>query len=566
MAKKRFTYRYHIVTALLILGILFIFARLVDLQILRHEELTEQANRQYHMTIELEARRGDVFDRNENAFATTLVVQSSYAVPRIIPEGEKAILVNLLSKGLSLKKSFVRSRLDKDRSFVWMKRKLTGDEAKFIRDLKHPAIQLMEEPKRFYPGGSLLAQILGFCNIDNKGLEGLELYMNKTLQGKPGYRKSKRDAKGREVKALVLEEVPPVHGNDVILNVQQFIQYVVERELDKAYKQWNAKGGIAIVMDPHSGQVLAMASRPTYDLNDLHDAKADAKRSRGITDVFEPGSIFKVVTAAAALNEGVVSMRDTFFCENGEYRYPYARRVIHDVHAYGELTFPQVIEKSSNIGTVKIAMKLGEEKLYKYIRSFGFGSATNIDFPGEVNGIVHPLDKWSKVSITSVPYGQEVAATAIQMLNALNVIANGGELMRPYIVNRVRDKHGVVIEHKEPKVIRRVISPKVADTIRDIMVQVVEKGTGKNAQVDGVKVGGKTGTSQKILPTGGYSHSEFVSSFIGFAPADKPLFTAIIVLDEARPQYYGGVVAAPVFKAIAEDILPFLGHSVKKDT
>lgn len=317
-------------------------------------------------------------------------------------------------------------------------------------------------------------------------------------------------------------------------------------------------------MNCHTGEILAIANRPTYNLNTFSDSDESARRNRAITDIYEPGSVFKIVTAAAALEEEVMTLNDTIFCENGEYR-ALPGRILHDVHPYGMLDFASVLIKSSNIGTVKIAEKLGEKKLYHYIRQFGFGEKTLIDLPGEVGGMLRPPSEWSKYSITSIPMGQEVAATAIQVVTAMAVIANGGSLVTPYVIDEIKDSQQVTIKNFEPLIKRTFMHEDVAKKMQKILVRVVEEGTGQRAKIEGVPVGGKTGTAQKILPDGsGYSHSDFFSSFIGFFPADEPQFAMVVMLDEPGPRYYGGTVAAPVFKNVAEKTLNYLGY-IKKD-
>jgi cell division protein FtsI/penicillin-binding protein 2 len=344
MANPSFQTRFKISAVFFLVLFAIVILRLIDLQIIRHDELTKKAEQQYVVTIELEPKRGDIYDRNMKPLATSLKVPSIYAVPKLISNNQKVVLAKILAKILNEKPQSVFKRIMKDKSFVWLKRKVTQEEAEKIKKIKNPNISMINETKRFYPGGSLVAQILGFCDIDNQGLEGLELHLNSYLGGRAGFRKTKRDARGREVPSMMIKEVPPVNGNNIILTIDEFIQHVTERELDIAFKKWNAKGATAIVMNPNTGEILAMASRPTYDLNQIQSAKTEARRNRAITDIFEPGSIFKIVTAASAYNEGLVKLTDTFFCENGEYYYKY-KRVIHDVHPYGQLTFPQVIEK-----------------------------------------------------------------------------------------------------------------------------------------------------------------------------------------------------------------------------
>ena len=548
--------RYFLIYCLTFLLFVPIYYRLLSLQVYNQEQLIELAAKQHYLGVEIAPRRGYIFDRNGNELAISLKVPSIYVVPRLIFNKEET--AQHLSSMLDLDYAFVLDRVSRDKAFMWLKRKVNEKEAKTIKTLDDPNVNIIYENKRFYPHGKLLAHVIGFCDIDNNGLEGIELELDKYLCGRSGYQFTKRDARGRRLVALEDKYIPPVHGDNVTLTIDQFIQHIVERELDDAFIKWKAEGAMAVVLDCHEGKVLAMANRPTYDLNEYPDAEESFRRNRAITDFFEPGSVFKVITASAALQEGIVTLDDTFYCEKGEYRVTRGR-VLHDVHPYGELNFPTVIIKSSNIGTVKVAQKLGEEKLYHYIKEFGFGELTSIDLPGEVSGMVHHPDHWSKISITAIPIGQEVAVTTLQLVTALSVIANGGHVIRPYVIDRIHDDKGVVIKKTYPLLKRKIIDYDVAHTMRTILTRVVEEGTGRRARIEGIQVAGKTGTAQKILKERrGYSHSDFVACFMGFVPADDPLFSIIVMVDEPRGAYYGGTVAAPVFKNIAEKTLNYL--------
>lgn len=544
--------------------ILFLFGlvvfRLFDLSFLKRGYLLDLAKKQNVIVINLEPKRGKILDCNGKKFASTVKAQSIYAVPRLISAQTRPDLAEALGEILSLKPSWIEERLKRDKAFVWIKRKVSEKEAEAIRKIGHPSLGLQTEYKRFYPHGRELAHVLGFCNIDNEGLEGLELAYNPYLRGEYGKRFSKRDAFGREIPVLEEKMIPPRNGCNVVLNIDKFIQHAVERELDAAFTQYHAKGAAAVVMNPNTGEILGMASRPTYNPNDGKMPVDDSVRNRSITDMYEPGSIFKVVTVAIALNEGKITTDDTFFCENGVW-HPGGKRVVRDVHPYGELTTAGVLIKSSNIGTCKIAKILGEKLLYEYIKKFGFGEPTGVDLRGEVGGIVHPLNKWSGFSITAVPFGQEVAATALQMVRALAVIANGGNIVKPLIVKELRDEFGVIIKHYPPAEKQRIISEKTAQEMTEIMIRVVDEGTGKNAIIPGVKVAGKTGTSQKLNPGGGYSHSSFIGSFMGFAPADHPALCMVVMIDDPKPLYYGGTVAAPVFQKVMKESLLYLGRT-----
>lgn len=551
--------RYWVFNLFVVLLFTIITYQLVQLTIIRRPALLELADKQHRLRIQIPPVRGQIVDRQGRELATNLRTPSVYAVPRILEKEEIPGVAKQVSEALNLKPDYVKDRLSRDKSFIWLKRKVSYEEAEKIEKMEIPSLGVIKEYRRFYPQGDLLAQILGFTDIDNKGLEGVELHMNKELQGRAGMRYTKRDALGREIKAFEVKQVPAVDGHKVKLTIDQYLQYLTETSLDKAFKQYKAKGAAAVVMDPKTGEILAIANRPSYDPNFYEKSNPETRRNRALTDMYEPGSIFKIVAASAALNENKATPETTFFCENGAWDY--GPKVLHDVHSYGTLTFEEVIIKSSNIGTVKIALRLDPNVFQTYIERFGFGKPTGIDMPGEAPGFTRPVKNWSKTSPYNIPIGHEVMVTALQMTTAMAVIANGGNLVKPYILEKVEDMAGVTIKENKPVVRSQVIRPEVAEAMRRILVRVVEEGTGKSAKIEGISVGGKTGTAQKVLPGGrGYSHSAFMSSFIGFAPAEDPKYVMTVVVDEPRPVYYGGVVAAPVFKEVLSTALLSLGY------
>ncbi len=534
--------------------------QIFQLCFVRQPLLSQIAEKQHRLVIEIPPLRGQIVDRHGKELATSLKVPSIYAVPRLIPVEEIKPLAKKVSDLLKLDFSYVEERLSRDKAFIWLKRKADFGETEKIRSLEHPALGIMEEYKRFYPQKDLLAQVLGFVDIDNQGLEGIELHFNQELQGRAGRRLTKRDALGHEIKAFETKTIPAVDGHHIYLTIDQYLQYLTERAVDRAFHQWKALGAAAILMEAKTGKILAIVNRPTFDPNNVKVSKTEARRNRAITDMYEPGSIFKIVAASAALNEKKVSLTSTFFCENGHYRY-YRSRVLHDVHPYGRLSFPNVIIKSSNIGTVKIAALLKRDVLQSYIEGFGFGRASGIDMPGEASGYTRPPSEWSATSPYNIPIGQEIQVTLLQMAVATAVIANGGDLVKPYIVERIEDQSGVKLRENYTTVRKKVIRPEVARQMKDILVRVVDEGTGKSAKINGIAVGGKTGTAQKVLSGGrGYSHSNFMSSFIGFGPAEDPQLVMVVVLDDPKPLYYGGVVAAPIFKEVMESALLALGY------
>ncbi len=515
--------------------------------------LSKLALDQYKTFIRLLPRRGIIYDRNLRELAVSINLNSIFADPQEIEDKEDA--AKKLSKALGIGTDKMLQKINEKTRFAWIARKVQPDIERDIRRLKIKGIGFIKEPHRVYPNGTLASHIVGFSGMDNDGLEGVELLYDKFLKGAVGWRYTIRDAKKREVLGYEFREIPPADGNEVILTIDNVVQAVAEKELEKAFEKYNAKGASIVVMDPHTGDILALANRPTYDPNNLKEYPAENRRNRAICDFFEPGSSFKIVTASAVLQEGLVKRDDKFFCENGKFKWE--RHVYHDHKPHGWLIFSDVIKYSSNIGTMKSALKLGERRLYRYIKRFGFGKKTGIGLPGEVDGIIRHPDKWSKLSICSISMGQEVTATALQLACAISSIANGGYFIKPRIVMKVQDKTGYAIERFEPKRLHRVISQETADEVKEILRTVVEGGTGRFAEIEDYLPAGKTGTAQKVDADGTYSHRNFTASFIGFLPYDKPRFVVVVIMDEPRPYYYGGTVCAPVFKRVAEQVMRY---------
>lgn len=532
--------------------------RLFFIQLFHSRYLAGIAEKQHNLFVELEPRRGTIYDAYGKPLAFNIAADSLYASSNEIPDKQKEFIVGELSRILNLDSKYLKDKLYRRKSFVWIARKIAPAQAEAVRRLNVKGLDFIKESKRSYPNGYLASHVLGFAGLDNTGLDGTELRYDKYLKGQSGWALFLRDARQKKLD-LSKKAASPVDGYDLVLTIDAVIQYIAERELEKAVKTYHPKGASIIVMDPHTGEILALANRPTFELNDYGFTDADTRRNRALADLFEPGSVFKIVTLAAALEENKFREEDRIFCENGSYRV--ANHVLHDHTSHGWLTFREVIEQSSNIGTTKVAQGLGNNLLYRYVRSFGFGAKTGVDMPGEISGMVKEPASWSKTSIGAIPIGQEVGVTELQMASAISVIANGGQLMKPYIVNEVRDKYGQLIKKYSPQMIRKVISVDTARRATKILTGVMENGTGRMAKLEDFSAAGKTGTAQKLEPNGAYSHSKFVASFIGFAPAEDPLITIAVMLDEPRPTYYGGVVAAPVFKHVATDVLSYLRAS-----
>jgi cell division protein FtsI/penicillin-binding protein 2 len=532
----------------------FLVLRLFYLQVFRHSFYSKIASGQHTVSIEIPPKRGIIYDSKMRVLAINLNCDSIYANARLIENKPRA--ARMLSSVLNLKYGFVYDRIARDKSFVWIKRRVSPQESFRVKSMKIEGVEIMKESKRFYPNAGLACHALGTSNIDNVGLEGLELYYDKYLKGESGSLITQRDAKRKLLESYQREYIPPKNGLGLVLTIDEVIQHIAERELARMYEKYNARGASIIVMDPRSGDILALANLPDYDLNDAAKRPQDAIRDRAINDFFEPGSVFKIVTASAALEEKVVSLDTVFYCENGEYRI--GKRILHDHTPHGNLTFKEVIEKSSNIGTVKAASRLGAARMCKYIREFGFYDKTGIDLPGEVIGMNRPLDRWSGVSMYAIPMGQEVTTTAIQLARAIAIIANNGYMVRPRVVKYITDENGHPVKEFLIKTPQRVISSETATKMRGVLMGVVKTGTGKKAAIEDYNVGGKTGTAQKVEPGGVYSHDRFMASFIGFAPVEKPVLAVVVCVDEPRPVYFGGEVAAPVFKNVVDESLKYL--------
>ncbi|MBU4346139.1 MAG: penicillin-binding protein 2 [Candidatus Omnitrophica bacterium] len=535
--------------------LIFCIARLFFIKFFRSTYLIGIAKKQHNLYVELEPRRGTIYDSNLKPQAVNISVESLYAVPYEIPDKDKEAIISKLAPILNIDYGYLKDRLYRKKGFIWLARKITPQRAEAIKKLDIKGLYFIKESKRCYPNGYLASHIIGLAGLDNKGLEGIELYYDRYLKGESGFALFLRDARQRRL-GLYEKMVLPKEGYDLVLTMDEIIQYIAERELDKAVKKYNAKGASIIVIDPHSGAILALANRPNFDLNEYVDTNREGLRNRSVCDLFEPGSVLKIVTASAALEEAKVTEEDKIFCENGAYRI--ATHTLHDHRPHGWLTFREVIEQSSNIGTTKVAQILGPDILYRYIRLFGFGSKLGIDLPGEISGMIKEPRLWSKLSIGAIPIGQEIGVSALQLVSAISAIANGGQLMKPFLVSEIRDKYGETIKRFPPTLIRKVVSVDTASRMKAILAGVIENGTGKLAKVSDFRVAGKTGTSQKLEPNGTYSHNKFIASFIGFAPVEDPVIAIVVVVDEPHPYYFGGVVAAPVFKNVVNDVLRYL--------
>jgi cell division protein FtsI (penicillin-binding protein 3) len=550
--------RRFIVLCVLLCGFGAVLFRLVTLQVLQAAELTVRADRQHQKTVSLEGARGTIVDRHGKMLAMNMDVPSVFGIPTALDSPAKA--ARHLAPVLHVRTDELERKLRQDRNFVWLARKLDPEQGRQLERMPLEGIGVVMEGRRFYPKGPLLSHVLGFAGMDGEGLEGIERRYESQLHGEKQVTVLQRDALGRTVFPKGPSEQGPAPGHSLVLTIDEVVQYITERELEDAVARTQAKAGTMIVLDPQSGAVLALAVSPRFDPNAIASLAPDRWRNRALTDAYEPGSTMKAIVAAAAIEEQVMKPGTMVFGENG--RMTVANTVIHDHDKLGWMTFAQVIQKSSNIGAAKTGMVLGEQRLYRYLQAFGFGQRTDIDLPGEAAGLVkHPRD-WGRRSVASISMGQEIGVTPIQMVSAIGAVANGGVLMKPYVVSEVRDMHGRLLKHVMPEVKRRVVSPETARTVTAILEGVVTDGTGTKAAIPGFRVAGKTGTAQKIdARTGAYSSTQFVGSFVGFVPADHPRLAMIVVIDEPHSEAWGGVVAAPVFRRVGEQVLNYLGVS-----
>jgi len=548
--------RRYILLHLLLAGFGVILFRLVSLQVLQAAELTARADRQHQKSVTMEGARGTVTDRHGKVFAMNVEVPSIFGVPTSLDSPANA--ARSLSPVLHIRREEIEKKLRQDRHFVWLARKVEPEQGRRLEQLSIDGIGMVMEGRRFYPKGPLLAHVLGFVGMDGVGLEGLERRYESQLHGEKRLTILQRDALGRTVFPKDLREQVPATGQALSLTIDEVIQYIAEKELEEAVDHARAKSGTIIVMEPRTGAILAMAVSPRFDPNAVASLTADRWRNRALTDTYEPGSTMKVVVAAAALEERVMMPGSMLFGENG--RMTIANTTIHDHEKLGWMTFAQMIQKSSNIGAAKTGMLVGDQRLYRYLQAFGFGQRTDIDLPGEVSGLLKAPREWGRRSLASISMGQEVGVTPLQMITAVSAIANDGVLMKPYVVAEVRDQKGQRMKEILPQVKRRVVSPATAHTLTTIMEGVVSSGTGTKAAIPGFRVAGKTGTAQKVDPrTGTYSSALSIGSFVGFVPADAPRLTIIVVIDEPQGEAWGGVVAAPVFRRVGEQVLTYLG-------
>ncbi len=548
--------RWMVVTIGMVFAFVFVLIRLVNLQVLQAAELTIKADRQHQKSVAFEGARGTIYDRHGKVLAMNMDVPSVFGVPSSL--GNPGQTAKRLSPILHTRPGELEKKLKQEKHFVWLARKLEPEQGRRLERLALDGVGVVMEGRRFYPKGPLLSHVLGFAGMDDRGLEGIELKYEAFLRGEKRVVILQRDALGRAVFPKGLNETSVAAGHSLVLTIDEVVQYIAEKELDEAVNRAGAKSGTIIVTNPKTGAILAMAVSPRFDPNTVGALSPDRWRNRALTDSYEPGSTMKVVLAAAALEEKVMSPGSMIFGEHGQMAV--ANTIIHDHEKSGWMTFAQMIQRSSNIGAAKVGMALGDWRLYDYLKEFGFGDKSDIDLPGEVSGLLRSPREWGRRSVASISMGQEIGVTPVQMVAAIGAIANGGLLMKPHVMSEIRNTKNLPIAQTKPQTRRRVISAETAGTLTHIMEGVVTNGTGGKAAIPGYRVAGKTGTAQKIDPrTGAYSSTLLVGSFVGFVPAEDPQLAMIVVIDEPRGEGWGGVVAAPVFRKVGEQVLNYLG-------
>lgn len=543
--------RLLIVAAALGLWTLAAAARLADLQLFRYSDYLARAERQQQRIVEISPKRADILDRNQQELAMSTSLDSCFAVPAEIADND--LVARLLSPVLGLPPDEIATKLTSSRSFAWIARKLPPATVARIRQLNLRGIYFQKENQRFYPKRDLAAAVLGYVDIDEKGIGGIEYQLEDRIRSKAGRMLILTDAHNRWYESA---DKTPEAGSSVILTIDENIQFIAEKELDAAIEATRAKAGTVLVEDPSNGEILAMASWPKFNPNAPGGSPAEARMNRAVGALYEPGSVFKIVTLSAAIDQGITAPDEVVDCQMGAIYI--AGHRIRDHKAYGLLTVSQILAHSSDVGAIKIGLRLGAPKFYEYIRAYGFGQLTGIDLPGENRGLLRHVENWTPVSVGSISMGQEVGVTPLQMINAVSVIANGGLLYRPHVVLALRKGDQAEQQPQPPPL--RVVRETTAAAMRAMLEGVVLNGTGTKAQLEGYTSAGKTGTAQKIDPaTGRYSTTQLIASFVGFAPVNNPAVTILVQLDSPVGLHEGGSVAAPVFKRIAEQVLQYLG-------
>lgn len=556
---KRVAVRGEVVAFIVGAVFLALIGRLYRIQQINGSHYTQLASKQHRGIEYLEPVRGRIYTSDGQVLASSLLVDSIFVDSQYV--GKQAQTALILQRALCLSRtatSQLYEKMQDGRRFIWVKRKISEKEKCVLKKLDIPGVFFAKEHKRYYPESGHAAQVVGFCDVDDRGLAGIELFYEKFLRGKRGLREFERDALGNKMTRPGMADVPQEDGRHVYITIDSVIQHIVEKELDDTYEEWNPEWATAIVLDVRNGEILAMGCRPTFDPNRPGFYSSKRRRNYAIADMYEPGSTFKPITFAGLLNDNLINLDTEVFCEEGEWRM--GRRTLHDHKPHGNLSALHVLAKSSNIGTAKLATRMMAPVFDSYMRKFGFSALTMIDLPGEASGQLRPACKWSKYSLASLAMGQEINVTALQICTAFAAIANGGELYRPHFLKKIADEEGDVIYQSGKQLVRRVISDRTSADLIKSMTEVVETGTGTRAKSDKYLIAGKTGTAQKQLPgIPGYAPGKFVASFCGYAPASNPQICVLVVVNDPHGwSHFGGTVAGPPVKEIIEQTLIYM--------
>ena len=537
--------------------------RLFFIQVKQHDFYVKQSQLQSAKKISLPAQRGTIYDRRGEQLATNLIhYDLAVDLKRV---NNKSRIASKFAAIFNKSADYYMRKMKRKRDFVYLERKVQEGIVRKFQSFEDPGFVKIKGFRRFYPYNFYGCQLLGFTDIDDKGISGLELQYEKNLKGEAGWTFLLADARRRFGYHVDLPQVLPIAGNDIVLTIDKNFQTIVDDELGRGVKLHNAKFGMAILMDPNTGEILAMSSTPGFNLNKPSRSTAEQRRNRTITDIIEPGSTFKVFPAAALLQENLKKPNDIVFCENGSYKF--YDHTVNDTKKYGWLSFKKVVENSSNIGMVKLTADISTRKFYRYIKNFGFDALTGVNLQGEATGMLAKPNQFSGISKGVISFGQEIGVTALQMVTAFSALVNGGTLMKPYVVQKILHSDGSLLEETNPVVIRQVISSEISEILKEFMLDAVRRGTGKKIKIDNLLVGGKTGTAQKFnYKTNRYKRNSYLSSFIGFAPYDSPKYVLGIFIDEPKPRYYGGDVAAPIFANILKRLIQFAPSNEGKQT
>lgn len=562
MEKRFVNLRIVLVGAFFVLSFMGIATRAVYLQVVHSPWLSQKATDQFERTCTAAGKRGTIYDRNLNEMAVSIDVTSIGAFPSKV--NDAAATAQALAKVVGLSTQDLEQKLTSKKSFLWIKRQASPRETEALRNLQLPGIGFVPEHKRFYPQKNLAAQALGFTGIDGEGLEGIEFFYEQQLRGNATEFTIFRDAVGNGFRAEQ-QKITENKGHNLILTIDRNVQYIAENVLQETVSAYSARSGMAVVMVPRTGAILALAHYPFFNPNVFTEFDRERWRNRSITDAFEPGSTMKIFSAAAAIESGRVTPNTIFFCENGTYRI--GRNVVHDISSHGWLSLAQIVKYSSNIGAVKVSEMIGPRRLYQTFRQFGFGQKTGVDCPGETPASLAYFTQWSEIDAGAIAFGHGLSVSALQLTAAVSAIANDGILMKPYLVQAVTDKNGAVLINFNPQEIRQAVRPETARAVAKMMAAVTQRdGTGTNAALEGYSVCGKTGTARKIGQDGTYSNSKHLASFVGFTPAERPAIAVVVIVDEPQQKYHGGIVAAPAFRKIAHETLLYLNVLPRKGT